>query len=57
MVLLGGVLWGTGGVAGQYVLQKAGFSTGWLVTTRMSLSGLLLLMYDALTHRGQIFQI
>ena len=39
----GGVFWGGSGVAGQYLLQDAGFATEWLVTARLMLAGLILL--------------
>lgn len=44
MVLLGAVLWGVSGTAAQVLFQRYGFNPGWLVTVRMSISGLLLLM-------------
>jgi len=44
MVLLGAVLWGVSGTAAQVLFQRYGFNPGWLVTVRMSISGLLLLI-------------
>lgn len=57
MVSAGASLWGGSGVAGQYVLQDCGFSTGWLVVTRMLLAGIILLAVDAVQHRDGIFVI
>jgi drug/metabolite transporter (DMT)-like permease len=48
MVLLGGVLWGVSGTAAQVLFQRDGFDPGWLVSTRMSASGLLLLLAVAI---------
>lgn len=57
MVIAGAAMWGGSGVAGQYLLQDCGVSTGWLVVTRMLLAGLILLGLDALCHRDGIFVI
>lgn len=57
MVLLGGTLWGTSGVAGQYILQDCGFNTGWLVVTRLMLSGALLLIIDKIMTRKSLFDV
>lgn len=57
MVIAGAAMWGGSGVAGQYLLQDCGASTGWLVVTRMLLAGLILLGLDALWHRDGILMI
>lgn len=57
MATTGASLWGGSGVAGQYILQDCGFSTGWLVVTRMLLAGIILLAMDAAWHRDGIFVI
>lgn len=51
----GGVFWGGSGVAGQYLLQDADFTTEWLVTARLVLAGVILLALDAAQHGGDIF--
>jgi drug/metabolite transporter (DMT)-like permease len=48
MVLLGAILWGVSGTAAQVLFQRDGFDPGWLVSTRMSASGLLLLLAVAI---------
>ena len=53
----GGVFWGGSGVAGQYLLQDAGFATEWLVTARLVLAGVILLALDAAQHGGDIFRV
>lgn len=53
----GGVCWGGSGVAGQYLLQDAAFATEWLVSARLILGGIVLLLLDALQHRGAIFAV
>ena len=55
--MAGGAFWGGSGVAGQVLLQDCGFATGWLVTVRMLLAGVMLLTIDAAQHRGDIWSI
>lgn len=57
MAVCGGIFWGGSGVAGQYLLQNCGFDTGWLVTVRMVLAGIVLLAIDAVQHHGDIFSV
>jgi drug/metabolite transporter (DMT)-like permease len=45
MVVIGSTLWGLSGTAAQQLFQTYGFSPTWLVTMRMSVSGLLLLLF------------
>jgi drug/metabolite transporter (DMT)-like permease len=44
MVLIGATLWGLSGTAAQQLFQGDGFSPGWLVAVRMTVSGLILLL-------------
>ncbi|MDY6267506.1 MAG: EamA family transporter [Selenomonadaceae bacterium] len=53
----GGVFWGGSGVAGQYLLQDAAFTTEWIVTVRLICGGLILLLIDAVGHHGEIFRV
>lgn len=57
MVIVGASMWGGSGVAGQYLLQDCGFSTGWLVVTRMILAGIILLTVDRLRHSDGLLVI
>ena len=57
LAVAGGAFWGGSGVAGQVLLQDCGFATGWLVTVRMLLAGVILLTIDAAQHRGDIWSI
>ena len=57
MACLGAAMWGGSGVAGQYLLQDCGFSTGWLVVSRMLIAGVVLLGLDACLYRESIFRI
>lgn len=57
MVCLGASMWGGSGVAGQYLLQDCGFSTAWLVVSRMLIAGVLFLLMDFAYYRESILQI
>jgi drug/metabolite transporter (DMT)-like permease len=57
LAVAGGSFWGGSGVAGQVLLQDCGFATGWLVTARMLLAGIILLAIDAAQHKGDIWSV
>ncbi len=57
MVSFGASMWGGSGVAGQYLLQDCGFSTEWLVVSRMILAGLILLLADRIMYKESILSI
>ena len=39
LVIIGSMLWGVSGTVAQYLFQKKGFSTEWLVVIRLLISG------------------
>ncbi|MBP5200428.1 MAG: EamA family transporter [Schwartzia sp.] len=57
MAALGAAMWGGSGVAGQHLLQNCGFTTEWLVVTRMLLAGTLLLLLDVFFCRKNILAV
>ena len=57
MVCLGASMWGGSGVAGQYLLQDCGFSTGWLVVSRMLIAGVILPGMDFCLYRENILKV
>ena len=57
MAVVGAAMWGGSGVAGQYLLQDCGFTTEWLVVTRLLIAGSLLLLLDLLFYREDIFSV
>ncbi len=57
MVCLGASMWGGSGVAGQYLLQDCGFSTGWLVVSRMLLAGVIFLAADVMQYKESILRV
>lgn len=58
MVLTAAILWGLSGTVAQYLFQEQGFQLGWLVTTRLIISGVLLLIIaSGGSDRKKIFSI
>jgi drug/metabolite transporter (DMT)-like permease len=56
-VILAASLWGISGTAAQFLFQKQGFNTEWLVGTRLLLSGILLLALDYSKQKQHFFDI
>lgn len=52
-VLLGASFWGIGGTAADYLFGRAGIHVNWFVSTRLVISGLLLLGAQMLVARKQ----
>ena len=57
LALLPGVLWGLSGVFGQYLFQQRGISAEWLVTTRLLISGSLMLIISFAGSREKTLAI
>ena len=57
LALLPGVLWGLSGVFGQYLFQQRGSSAEWLVTTRLLISGSLMLIISFAGSREKTLAI
>ncbi len=57
LALLPGVLWGLSGVFGQYLFQQRGISAEWLVTTRLLISGGLMLIISFAGSREKTLAI
>ena len=57
MAAVGAAMWGGSGVAGQYLLQDCGFTTEWLVVTRLLIAGVLLLLLDLFFYRESIISV
>ena len=57
LALLPGVLWGLSGVFGQYLFQQRGISAEWLVTTRLLISGSLMLIISFAGSRQKTLAI
>lgn len=45
LTLMGGTMWGFAGTCGQYLLQTKGLTSNFLVPIRLTLAGLILLIY------------
>lgn len=54
---LGGSLWGVSGIFAQLLFNDYQASSEWLVSTRLTMSGLLILAYSAMLRKDPIFFI
>lgn len=52
MVVSGAIMWGISGVCAQILFNKFGFAPAWLVSVRMTVSGILLLLATAIGNRS-----
>jgi hypothetical protein len=52
LVAAGSILWGSSGIAGQYILQGQGISPEWLTFFRLFVAGSLLLLISHLMGKG-----
>jgi len=57
LVIIGSMLWGISGTVAQFLIQKKGFSTEWLVVIRLLVAGLLLLLYTFIKGGQSIWRI
>lgn len=57
LVIIGAMLWGISGTVAQYLFQKKGISPEWLVVIRLLASGLILLIYDFIIVKQDIWAI
>ncbi len=57
LIVLGTILWGTSGVLSQHLFVDKVITAEWLVTVRLILSGIVLLIIDAILNKGDIFSI
>ncbi|QKF65525.1 DMT family transporter [Campylobacter corcagiensis] len=57
VTLLSALFWGFSSACGQYLFEQKNISPEWLVTTRLILSGILLLSYSIYKQKAQILLI
>lgn len=57
LVVISGMLWGISGTVAQFLFQKKGFSTEWLVMVRLLVAGLVLLLYAFIKGNPNIWRI
>ena len=57
LVLTAALIWGLGGVCGQYLFNDHGVTSWWLISVRMLIGGIIFLGYDVLVNRTDIFKI
>lgn len=57
LTLFGGILWGLSGTCGQYLMQRKGLTSDWLIPIRLLLAGTLLLLICLVKDGKKVFQI
>ncbi|MEH7306688.1 EamA family transporter [Neobacillus drentensis] len=57
LVLIAATFWGVSGTVAQYLFQKQGFSTNWLVVNRLIFSGVGLLFFSHTVMKQSIWSI
>ena len=57
LAITGSVFWGASGVSAEYLMQRVGISTSWLVSTRMLLAGIIILSYLLIKKKETAFDL
>ena len=57
ILIIGCTLWGLSGTCGQFLFSEKGIQSGWMVMVRMTVSGILLILYCALTGNRNLMEI
>ena len=57
LTILGGLLWGFSGTCGQFLLQRKGITSEFLVPVRLISAGAILLAICLLRERGRVFDV
>lgn len=57
LTILGGLLWGFSGTCGQFLLQRKGIASEFLVPVRLMSAGAILLAICLLRERGRVFDV
>ena len=55
LVLMAAIFWGVSGTVAQYLFHQQGFSTNWLVVTRLLIAGLGLLLFSRIVGKQNIW--
>ncbi len=57
LTLIGGIFWGLSGACGQFLFNEKGITSGWLVPVRLTVSGLVMVLYFVIKEKGGAFRI
>ena len=55
IVIASAVMWGSTGVAGEYLINQRGLSSAWLTTYRTTFGGLLMVLFLAFRMKRRVF--
>src|SRR5690606_31471006 len=57
LAILAAIFWGISGTSGQYLFEQKGLNVEWLITTRLLMSGFVLLVFTQFGQKTTIFGI
>ncbi|MFJ7726226.1 DMT family transporter [Neobacillus sp. NPDC097160] len=57
LVIIAATIWGVSGTVAQYLFHQQGFSTNWLVVTRLIFSGIGLLLFSQIGGKQNIWSV
>ncbi len=57
LTIAGGTCWGLSGILGKYLFDVKNLNAVWLVTFRLSVSGLIILLLAYAVHRARVFYV
>ena len=57
IVLAAAIIWGSTGVAGEYLINQRGLSSAWITTYRTTLGGLVMLIILGIRMKGELFKV
>src|SRR5947209_17676530 len=57
LAIMAAIFWGVSGAFVQFIFQRKGINTEWLVTIRLLISGLILLIIDSINKSKNIWSI
>ena len=57
IVLAAAIIWGSTGVAGEYLINQRGLDSAWITTYRTTLGGLVMLLILGAKMKGELFKV
>nr|WP_297172289.1 DMT family transporter [uncultured Agathobaculum sp.] len=57
LTVFGAVCWAFSGASGQYLFENRGLNADWLVTMRLTMAGLMLVIYSLARWRGEALRV
>ena len=57
IVLAAAIIWGSTGVAGEYLINQRGLDSAWITTYRTTFGGLVMLIILSFKMKGELFKV